>query len=223
MQEKMTGRLHLFLRQNVVFYLAGFLIICAFRHAFWEATSDGLDWLLYPTARWVQWIGGIPFERAPGAGYVNHHLRFIIAAPCSGIRFMMITFSALLFSFVHRFGAKTQKSAWAALSLGLSYLFTIVVNGVRMILALGYPAPAFGYGWAAPEKYHMLQGMSVYLLSLFAIYQIADHATGKRGASRRGKSGGGVLAGAARACAAPVFWYLLFMLAIPALNRWLWG
>ena len=71
------------------------LIVCV---KYWRrfAGSNELDWLLAPTARWVEILSGLSFEKIPHLGYLNHSVRLIIAPSCSGIQFMLIAFAVLL-------------------------------------------------------------------------------------------------------------------------------
>ena len=220
--KKVSGMLKqglLILRQNLPFYIAGFLVVFALRRYYSVAGADGMGWLLYPTALWSKALSGVPFERAAGVGFINHQVKFIIAPSCSGIRFMLITYSALLYSFVHRMATTPLKSAWAVLCLGVSYLFTILVNGVRIVLSLHLLNPGTRPEWIGPETLHTYEGAALFLVSLFILYQAADHSsrllTGAPGQVRQGRRA----AEAALGYSAPVLWYLFFLLAIPMLNR----
>ena len=88
-----------------------------------------------PTARWVSALSGIPFIKVPQTGYVSHSCRFIIAASCSGLQFLMISMTALVFSYIHRMRTIKGKIGWMALSALASYLLTIFVNGFRILFS----------------------------------------------------------------------------------------
>ena len=85
--------------QNFILFLAGALIILGMKSYYRQADCDSLRWILGPTAGWVQLLSGIPFTYLSDAGYVNHSLRLLIAPSCSGVRFMIILFATLVFSF----------------------------------------------------------------------------------------------------------------------------
>ena len=169
-------------KENAVYYLTAFLIILGMKYFYSKAGSDELRWILSPTARWVQTLSGIPFEYVKGAGYVNHSLRLLIAASCSGVQFMIITIATLIFSFVHKVddgcmaddgrmadngritntGRKYRKLIWMIASLLLSYVFTVFVNGLRIITAIYLPLFLQGTslygGILTPERLHTLIG-----------------------------------------------------------------
>ena len=78
-------------RRNIPFYLAGALLLLGMKYYYSRGGPDSLSWILAPTARWVSALSGIPFIKVPQTGYVSHSCRFIIAASCSGLQFLMIS------------------------------------------------------------------------------------------------------------------------------------
>lgn len=219
------------IRQNMVFYLMGFLIIFGIKYFYSGAGSDSLIWILAPTTKWVSLLSGIPFTYEPGVGYVNHSLRFLIAPSCSGVQFMLITMATLIFSFVHRLGAWQEdlparssrhwKSGvcWIVVSMTASYLLTIFVNGLRIIVAIYLPVyfrewNLFG-SLLTPERLHTIIGTVVYFISLLTIHHLAGYLIGR--VSGIGKNT--VSQSLLRKCMPPVFWYFFIVLGIPFLNR----
>lgn len=221
------------IRENLLFYIIGFLILAGMKIFYSGAGCRQLNWLLAPTAGWVETLSGIPFLYEPGAGYVNHGLRILIAPSCSGFRFMTITFAMLFFSFLHKIGPSEEKhmeisfakpkkglktclkkGGWLLASLLLSYLLTIFVNGLRIIAALYLPdflrradiSPAF----LTPDRLHTLIGIVVYFSALLAIYRLSACFFGEKVFSS---------ADSLRKCLLPLFWYFFFTLGIPALGR----
>lgn len=91
-----------------------------------RAGSDELRWILAPTARWAGSLGGISFAYEAQQGYVNHELRFIIAASCSGVQFMLVSMAALIYGCIHRMKTGKKKIIWLAGSMVFSYLFTVL-------------------------------------------------------------------------------------------------
>ena len=90
------------LKENLIFYAAGFVVLSCLKLFYSRAGSDELRWILAPTARWAGSLGGIPFAYEAQRGYVNHELRFIIAASCSGVQFMLVSMAALIYGCIHR-------------------------------------------------------------------------------------------------------------------------
>lgn len=202
-------------------YIAGLAAVLGVKCFYSGAGSDALGWVLSPTAWWVRVLSGIPFEYVSGVGYVSHRFRFIIAASCSGVQFMIIAFAMLVFSYVHRMGTVKRGFAWIAFSALFSYLFTIFVNGFRILLSIYLPAwlgPEALSGWLTPERLHSAIGITIYFTSLALLYHGAGYAFGKI-LSPPAKSRTGFLAAGIRSFLSPLFWYFAIVLGIPFINR----
>lgn len=108
---------------------------------------------------------------------------------------------------------------WIAASLLLSYLFTIFVNGLRIVAAIFLPyfferAGVFK-GALTPDRLHTMIGAVVYFASLLTIYRLAGlFFSGKDGTAESRP-----LLRIVRGCLSPVFWYFFIVLGIPFLNR----
>lgn len=194
------------------FYLIGFFIILGLKCFYRDADSNDLAWILTPTARWVGILSGIPFEYEPGIGYINHSFRFIIAPSCSGVQFMCISIATLIYSFVHRMKTKKKGFCWIAISLVLSYLFTVFINGFRIVISIYLPiylrSSDMFNKWLTPERLHTMIGTAVYFTSLLILYRIAGYICRKiTDIPDRNTHG------------MPVFWYFFIVLGIPFLRK----
>lgn len=200
-------------------YLTGFLVLFTIKYLYSRAGSNELGWILAPTAWWVRILGGIPFENVAGVGYVNHSLRFIIAPSCSGVQFLVTAAATLMCSYMHRMGTAKQGFFWIGMSVGISWLFTIFVNGFRILLAIRLPqylgGPGGLLGWLKPEQLHTVIGITVYFTALWALYHVTGRVLRKMPARRlSGSPVEGV-----RSFIPPLFWYFAIVLGIPFLNR----
>lgn len=223
------------IRTHWISYLAGFILVIGIKYFYSQAGCRQLQWILAPTAWWVRTLSGIPFEYDPDAGYINYDYRFIIASSCSGVRFMILSTAALLFSFVHRMRTSWQGAAWTAFSLAFSYAATVFINGIRITASIYIPGYARQYGlydgWLTPGRLHTAIGIAIYFSSLFALYRMADHASGRIAPTvdqsspdspmdtDLQKRSGAWLRDLIFRCVPPVFWYYLAVLIIPILNR----
>lgn len=243
------------IKQNLFFYVIGFCIILGIKLFYSGAGSDELKWILAPTTRLVTLFSGIPFVYESNVGYVNHSLRFLIAPSCSGIQFMNITIATLIFSFVHRIcgGADVQNKTkpshvfgkglcFTMASIVISYLLTILVNGMRIVLAIYIPRLMedrnIYISFLTPERLHTAIGTFVYFVSLLTIYRIAGYISLKAApkstqdeclssaelsctelSRTEQESLHKTLISIASKCISPVFWYLFIVLGIPFLNR----
>ena len=242
-------KMKFFIKQYWSLYLTGFFLVFVLKLFYSKAGTEHLTWILAPTAWWVRILSGVYFEPVPGMGYINHDLQFIIARSCSGVQFMIIAVAALIFSFVHRassgeesFPPQKKPSLkkgvlWILLSLLLSYLFTIFVNGLRILLSMDLPplleslfssgsavfpgAAGICSGRMTPGKLHTLIGTVVYFSSLFVIFHLADILSLKLfcPAKKTLQTGSAGFRKILCRLLPPVFWYLFIVLGIPLLNR----
>lgn len=114
-----------------------------------------------------------------------------------------------------------KKLFWVAASLLLSYMLTILVNGLRIIAAIYLPVyfeeNRFLRELLSPERLHTVIGIIVYFVSLLTVYQLADYAFQRR--HGKGRDNISSLKRFLRKCLSPVFWYFFIVLGIPFLNR----
>lgn len=207
------------IRQNWFFYLSGVTIMLGLKLFYRNAGADELKWILAPTAGWVSILSGIDFQYEPQLGYVSHSFQFIIAPSCCGVRFLLICIAVLLFSYVHRMRTKKSAFGWAAASVAVSWLYTIFINGLRIVLSIYLPLflkkmRAFD-GWISPERLHTMIGTAVYFTGLLALYRAAGYISLKAAGSRSMEPPRQGI----RKYLSPVLWYLGFVLGIPFLGR----
>ena len=204
------------IRRYYILYIIGFLVVFGLKCFYSKAEADDLLWILTPTAWWVSILSGIPFTYEPDMGYVNHTLKYVIAPSCSGVQFLIITIALLIFSFVHR----TKKGfRWILGSIGISYLLTIIINGLRILILFCVPSLFEKHGLyntlLTPERLHTIIGTAVYFASLLLIYRLTDHILSKRSTDHATDNCRLLL----RKCLPPVFWYFFIVLGIPLLNH----
>ncbi len=243
-----AGRL---LKRNILFYFFGVAVIFGLKLFYSRAGSDELRWILAPTVRWVELLSGISFEYEPGAGYVNHSLRYLIAPSCAGVNFMIIMISALLFPFVHRIEMPQKKSAaapeenpqgkfreeqlsgfwrkicWTACSLPLSYLTTVLVNGLRIIAAVYLPdffrRTGILNGQLSEGRLHTAIGVMVYFVCLLTVYRLADRFVCRLAGSEAIMPQAEICPKRAsetsKCLLIPAFWYFCITLGLPFISR----
>lgn len=199
-------------QKNSIYYLMGILSLLFLKLFYAKASCEALRWILGPTARFVTLMTGISFSYEPGMGYVNHSLKYVIAPSCSGVRFLIILIAMLIFSFVHR--AK-KGFLWTVLSLPASYVLTVLVNVLRIILSIYIPLflgqTGFYSSYLTQDTLHTAIGTATYFASLLVIYHLTDayfvKPSGKQKKSRNLQY------------LVPAFWYFVIVLGIPFLNH----
>lgn len=219
-----------FLRQNFIFYLTGILVVLGIKLYYSRADCDSLLWILAPTTRWVELLSGIPFVYISGTGYVNHSLRLLIAPTCSGVRFMITAIATLVFSFVHRaaapqgnaaagsFGRLRRGLGWIGASIVFSWLYTVLVNGLRIIAAIYLPMylerAGLMKGMLTPDRLHTMIGITVYFAALLSLYRLAGVLVERQAHAEKERLSPLLV----HKFIPPVFWYFVMTLGLPLLG-----
>lgn len=226
----------MFMKKNTfqkywLLYLLAIIIIFILRYFSKATDSDVINWMLAPTVRWVSVLGGITFEYLPHQGYASHAYYFLVAPSCAGIRFMMIAFLMLIFSFLYRIEKKRSGYLWFCFSIAFSYIATILVNGIRIIASIKLPlllkrAGLLG-GFLTPDRLHTLIGTAVYFSSLCILYLLVSSVCKRwflRGDTETSPAPSsaesiGTCKVPPRRLFVPIFWYLLTVLVLPFCKR----
>jgi exosortase K len=149
------------------------LIAWGLKRHYADARVDDLGWILSPTARLVSAMTGAPFVQAPGEGYVSHERLFLIEKSCAGINFMVAAFLVMAFTCFHRVVSAASGARLLMGSLLTAYLAAVLVNTVRIAIALWLvdrqPLPGM---LTAPEV-HRLEGIAVYFGGLVLLHELA--------------------------------------------------
>ncbi len=208
-------------RSGIAASALAILIAVGLKAHYSTASVDRLGWIMRPTAGLVELCTGLPFEWEAGAGYVNQEHRVVIAKPCAGVNFLIMAFCMLAFTLIGRAGAGRRPFPMVAAALAAAYAATVIVNGVRIMIALRHDGDGVGNGWLTPEQLHRLEGIVVYFAALTGLYclarLIARASGGRPGrspvehptASRLGRSS---------IVFVPLGWYAAMTLGVPLLN-----
>jgi exosortase K len=198
-----TMKQHLF--QNGIFYMLALLIAFGLKHHYSIASSDDLDWILRPTAQLVSHISGLEFEQETQTGYINREYRMIIAPACAGVNFLIIAFCMAVFSYIHYFNQTKRKLTWLFSSIVGAYLVTLIVNTLRILIAIYFHESHVSFGWFTPARLHRVEGIVIYFLCLYGYYWMLHKIV------------------AHNSCRIyveliPLFWYCVIGLGVPLFN-----
>lgn len=212
----MSGRVS-FIRRYGGYYTIVAAVVLGMKWYYSGAGCGELRWILAPTAWWVEVLSGNSFVYEPQIGYINHPLRFIIAPSCSGVQFLIIVFAVLAGAFIHRMKTGKQRVCWMAGCVVVSFLFTVLINGLRIAVSIYAPNLVFQSEWmedlVTPSQLHTMIGATVYFGSLMAVYCAADCVVGRSEGAESDNTGWLV----------PVMIYGLIVLGLPLLNGALSG
>jgi exosortase K len=182
-------------RWRIAAVVAALTVVVAGKEFYRAATANDLRFVLAPTAQLVSWITGHDFAYEAGQGWINTDVMFVIAPVCAGVNFALAAFLALTL------GGLAGMTSWQttlkrlALAALLAYAGTLVVNTIRISIAVELHRP----------DTHRAQGIAVYLAGLCALYAIARAIEGRK------LRGAGWLA-------IPLCAYILITLVMPLAN-----
>ncbi|MGD8992402.1 MAG: exosortase K [Desulfobacterales bacterium] len=226
-QAKLTQS-KIFIRGNWIFLLLTLLVALGLKYHYSQARSDDLVWILGPTAVLVEQLSGIDFEKEARTGYANNEHRIIIAPACAGVNFYIIAFCMAVFCGIPVMGPLRSKALWLAAGLIAAYLLTLVVNALRIILAIYLYDMDMYSVWLTPRRVHRLVGTVIYFFFLYLFYRIIKK--GLQGYRRKALAAcvpvsrptmffkPGSANRLALAGLVPLFWYSLITLVVPLLN-----
>ena len=169
------------MRPRVLLLVATTLIAWALKRHYSDARVDDLWWMLAPTAQLVGATTGATFAMQPGEGYFSRDHLFLIEKSCAGINFMIAAFGMLVFTLFRRAGTTISAATVLVVSVLASYAAAVVVNAVRIAIAMWLAArPAVLPTFSAADV-HRLEGIVVYFAGLVLLYELAQRLD--RGAS----------------------------------------
>jgi exosortase K len=146
----------------------------ALKRHYADATTDALSWILTPSAHLVSLVTGVVFTAVPGEGYFLAERMFLIEKACAGVNFMIAAFALVAFALLHR--ARTIRTGAAVLTVSVlaSYLAALVVNTVRIVIAMWLAAHPSGWSSLSPADIHRLEGITVYFGGLWMLYALVQ-------------------------------------------------
>ena len=138
-----------------------------------SARVEDLRWILWPTSKLVAFGTGSPFEFERGAGYMSRPHLFLIEKSCAGLNFMIAALGMTGLA-LSRDGARGVRAAWiVGASIALSFAGAVLVNTVRILVAIWLCSANLASGWWTPARVHRLEGIVVYFAGLMVLDRVA--------------------------------------------------
>lgn len=198
--------------------LAGVLVLglaCLLKLTFGNADANRLAWLLGPTATLVELCSGLRFFSCGEEGYLNYELNILIAPACSGINFFLIAATMAGLLGILRLRSTAEQLLFTLAMAPCAYLATLLVNTVRILLAIFLHRADISSAWLTWPRLHRIEGVVVYYLFLCLFFWLVATLLAYRerssGDCHRQRPGSPVLL-------LPLVCYLFFALAVPLLN-----
>jgi exosortase K len=156
-----------------IFVMAGAVLMAwGLKRHYAAARADDLWWILSPVARLVGVMTRTRFALLPGEGYFSRDHLFLIEKSCAGINFMIAAFGMLMLALLHRVGSRFSAARVLSVSLLASYSAAVLVNAVRIAIAMWLGAhPAALSAFSAAEV-HRVEGITVYFGGLVLLYEL---------------------------------------------------
>ena len=148
------------------------LIAWALKRHYADARADDLWWILAPTAQLAGVITATPFEMQAGEGYISRERLFLIEKSCAGVNFIIAAFGMLMFAQVHRVASPLPAARLLASSILVAYVVTVVVNAVRIAIAMWLAENSVARSTLSAADVHRLEGILVYFGGLMLLYEL---------------------------------------------------
>ena len=150
------------------------LAIWGMKSYYASARADDLRWILSPTSWLAGEMTGTAFVMTPGEGYFSPERLFLIEKSCAGINFMIAAFGMVTLTRVHRAGSWLSGARVLAGGLLASYAAAVVVNAVRIAIAMWLAAHAAAVSTLTPAEIHRVEGITVYFGGLMLLYELVQ-------------------------------------------------
>jgi exosortase K len=150
------------------------LVIWGVKRHYSEARADDLRWILSPTTQVVGVMTGTPFAWQPGEGYRSPDRLFLIEKSCAGINYMVAAFAMLSLVLVHRVGSGLSAAHVLGVSLLASYLAAVLVNAVRIAVALWLAGQPVAISTFSAADVHRVAGIAVYFAGLVLLHELVQ-------------------------------------------------
>ena len=137
-----------------------------------DAGPDDLLWILSPTAWLVGVMTGATFTFQTGEGYLSREHLFLIEKSCAGVNFMIAAFGMLVYALFHRIRSARKAAQVLGASLLASYSAAVVVNAVRIVVAMWLAAHPATWPMFNAADVHRLEGIVVYFGGLVLLYEL---------------------------------------------------
>ena len=167
------------MKTRLAFALIAILIAWGLKRLYADARPDDLSWILGPTARLVSAATGETFVRQAGEGYFSRERLFLIEKACAGVNFMIAAFAMLVVGLFHRVESRVEAMRVLGASLLASYLAAVVVNTVRISIAMWLASHPAALSTFSAADVHRVEGITVYFAGLVLLYELVRRVEGR--------------------------------------------
>jgi exosortase K len=152
------------------------VLLCALglKHFYSTASANELRWILAPTTVLVELLSGSQFAFESYAGYMSSDRRFLIAASCAGVNFLLMSF--LLLSLRYLWSKRNGRSSWRFIPIVavVAYVTTVFANTIRICIALELQRHPLQNDWLNASQIHRIEGIVVYFGFLVFLFVLTE-------------------------------------------------
>ncbi len=144
----------------------------ALKQYYSDASVNQLRWILTPTTLIVEFLTGSQFEFESHAGYMSSDHRFVIAASCAGVNFLLTAF--LMLSLRKLLSERASSWRFIPAAALVAYVATIIANTVRISTALQLQRMNVEISWLNPNQLHRAEGIFIYFGFLLLLFLLSE-------------------------------------------------
>lgn len=160
------------MKRDYIHYLAVFSIFILLRWAYAKSSLEDLSFILAPTNAIVETLVGSKAVFIEDEGYWYPTLNILIEKSCSGVNYSLICFLMLACLVLKYSRNPIAKGVAIGASLGIAYLLSLLVNGIRIynsIWVLNVDFPPVQH-----PMFHEAVGIANNLTFLIIIYLLTE-------------------------------------------------
>jgi exosortase K len=109
-----------------------------------------------------------------GEGYLSRERLFLIEKSCAGVNFLIAAFGMLMFAEFHRVASPLSAARLLGASVLAAYVVTVVVNTVRITIAMWLAAHPIARSPLSAADVHRIEGIVVYFGGLVLLYELTQ-------------------------------------------------
>ncbi|MBF8270718.1 MAG: hypothetical protein HW386_2427 [Gammaproteobacteria bacterium] len=143
------------------------------------ATARDLQWLLRPLAWLTQSLLGLPFINNGSGEWLNTENNIAIIKSCAGLNFLILS----LFVYAKRYQILVASSRgtggllllvgrYIAICLLAAWCATLVVNAIRIVVAIAFYQYDLTIVGLTPEQMHRIAGVLIYFPALWLQFHL---------------------------------------------------
>ena len=160
------------MKMKICVMVSTVLIAWCLKRYYADARVDDLWWILSPVARLVGVMTRTSFALQGGEGYFSRERLFLIEKSCAGINFMIAAFGMLMLALLHRVESRIWAARVLTLSLLVSYVAAVLVNAVRIAIAMSLGAHPTALSPVSAADVHRVEGILVYFGGLVLLHEL---------------------------------------------------